>query len=199
MSNIVFFDLETTGLDPRCHIIQLSAICGEREFNAYILPRRPISPKASELTGLTQSRGTLYRHGTPLDTVFLYDALNDFIDFLSSCRPRRRTRPHRRPVLLAAHNAERFDAPILARVLRKCSLWEDFQQVVSGFVDTLPLSRNLYDLHSYSLEFLVEYFLHRDYDAHDGLEDARILQKLFGFWDPDREDVWEVTFLANEF
>ncbi|XP_049429313.1 DNA polymerase III subunit epsilon-like isoform X2 [Epinephelus fuscoguttatus] len=199
MSTIVFFDLETTGLDPGCHIIQLSAVCGEREFNAYILPRRPISPKASELTGITKSRGTLYHHGTPLDTVFLYDALNDFIDFLSSCRPRHRKRPRRRPVLLAAHNA-RFDAPILARVLQKCYLWEDFQQVVSGFVDTLPLSRNLFPgLHSYSLESLAEYFLYRYYDAHDGLEDARILQELFDFWDPDREDVWEVTFPTNEF
>ncbi|XP_049429318.1 protein PML-like isoform X4 [Epinephelus fuscoguttatus] len=190
MSNIVFFDLETTGLDPGCHIIQLSAVCGEREFNAYILPRRPISPKATELTGLTKSRGKLYRHGTPLDTVFLYDALNYFIDFLSSCRP----------VLLAAHNAERFDAPILARVLRKCSLWEDFQQVVSGFVDTLPLSRNLFPgLHSYSLESLAKHFLHRDYDAHDALEDAKILQELFNLWRPDNGNISKVTFPANEF
>ncbi|XP_078023854.1 DNA polymerase III PolC-type-like [Epinephelus lanceolatus] len=199
MSNIVFFDLETTGLDPGCHIIQLSAVCGEREFNAYILPRRPISPRATELTGLTQSRGTLYRHWTPLDTVFLYDALKDFIDFLRYCRPRRCKRPHRRPVLLAAHNAKEFDAPILARVLQKCSLWEDFQQVVSGFVDTLLLSRNLYDLHSYSLKSLAKHFLHRYYDAHDGLEDARILQELFDVWDPDREDIWEVTFPTSEF
>ncbi|KAL7402923.1 hypothetical protein ABVT39_021895 [Epinephelus coioides] len=195
MSTIVFFDLETTGLDPRCHIIQLSAVCGEREFNAYILPRRPISPKASELTGITQSRGTLYRHGTPLDTVFLHDALNDFSDFLSSCRPHRR-----RPVLLAAHNAKGFDAPILARVLRKFSLWEDFQQVVSGFVDTLLLSRNLFrGLPSYSLEFLAKHFLHKDYDAHNALEDARILQELFDDWDPDRGDISEVTFPTNEF
>ncbi|KAL7401693.1 hypothetical protein ABVT39_003407 [Epinephelus coioides] len=199
MSTIVFFDLETTGLDPGCHIIQLSAVCGEREFNAYILPRRPISPKASELTGITQSRGKLYRHGIPLDTVFLHDALNDFSDFLSSCRPRRRKRPHRRPVLLAGHNAKGFDAPILARVLQKCSLWEDFQQVVSGFVDTLLLSRNLYDLPSYSLEFLAKHFLDRCYDAHNALEDARILQELFDVWDPDREDIWEVTFPTNEF
>ncbi|XP_078023858.1 DNA polymerase III PolC-type-like [Epinephelus lanceolatus] len=190
MSTIVFFDLETTGLDPGCHIIQLSAVCGKREFNAYILPRRPISPRATELTGLTQSRGTLYRHGTPLDTVFLYDALKDFINFLSSCRP----------VLLVAHNAKEFDAPILARVLRKCSLWEHFQQVVSGFVDTLLLSRNLFrGLSSYSLESLAKHFLDRYYDAHNALEDAKILQELFNLWDPNRGDVWKVTFPVNEF
>ncbi|KAL7401677.1 hypothetical protein ABVT39_003133 [Epinephelus coioides] len=190
MSNIVFFDLETTGLDPGCHIIQLSAVCGERAFNAYILPCRPISPRASELTGLTQSRGKLYRRGIPLDAVFLRDALNAFINFLSSCRP----------VLLAAHNAKEFDALILARVLRRYSLWLHFQQVVSGFVDTLLLSRNLFrGLSSYSLESLAEYFLHRDYDAHDALEDAKILKELFNVWDPKRGDISKVTFPANEF
>ncbi|XP_029289296.1 uncharacterized protein LOC115009464 [Cottoperca gobio] len=163
---IVFFDLETTGLDTKvCDIIQLSAIHEDRDFNVYILPSRPIHERASEVNGFTVGDGRLLLNGTPVDTVPLVDALTSFIDFLRSFQ---------RPVLLAAHNAEQFDAPLLQRVLRQFSLYTEFQQVVSGFVDTLPLSRNLHpDLPSNSQVNLVQHFLGKTYNAHDALEDAR--------------------------
>ncbi|TDH09820.1 hypothetical protein EPR50_G00090820 [Perca flavescens] len=190
---IVFFDLETTGLDTAsCHITQLSAVCEENEFNVYTLPRRPIEPRASELTGFTVYRGRLYLCGTLVRTVSLVRALKSFINFLSDFRG---------PVLLAAHNAKRFDALILSRLLRRFSLWQRFQQVVSGFVDTLMLSRNLYPRLGikYSQGSLVDYFLEEYYDAHNALEDAKMLQKLFNFWEPDSWDVADVTFPTEEF
>ncbi|XP_029289261.1 uncharacterized protein LOC115009440 [Cottoperca gobio] len=188
---IVFFDLETTGLDTKvCDIIQLSAIHENKDFNVYILPSCPIHERASEVNGFTVGDGRLLLNGTPVDTVPLVDALTSFIDFLRSFH---------RPVLLAAHNAKGFDAPLLQRVLRQFSLYTEFQQVVSGFVDTLPLSRNLHpDLPSYSQVNLVQHFLGKTYNAHDALEDASILQELFNSWSPSNESIKLSTMSGDE-
>ncbi|CAB1453543.1 unnamed protein product [Pleuronectes platessa] len=112
-STIVFFDLETTGLDTSvCHITQLSAVSGERLFNVYTFPP---APSLRAPNGLQASP----------------------------------------PILLAAHNAKGFDAPILTRVLLQNHLLQEFQQVVSGFLDTLQLSKWLHpDLPGQSQPFL---------------------------------------------
>ncbi|XP_026168314.1 protein PML-like isoform X2 [Mastacembelus armatus] len=179
---IVFFDLETTGLDTTvCDIIQLSAICGDRAYNVYILPGRDFDVGAKLVTGFSVRNNSLFLGENPVDTTPLQEALTNFITFLRSFQ---------RPVLLAAHNARRFDVPVLTRVLRQCLLWQEFQQVVSGFLDTLPLSKNLFDnLSSYSQETLVQDFLGRTYNAHNATEDARMLQELFKAWRPERADI----------
>nr|XP_033491725.1 three prime repair exonuclease 2-like [Epinephelus lanceolatus] len=183
---IVFFDLETTGLDTAvCDIIQVSAICGERVFNVYTLPRRPLTESARQVTGFTVTDGSLFLHGKSVDTVPLVDALTSFISFLRSFRC---------PVLLAAHGAKRFDAPVLTRVLRRLSLHQEFQQVVSGFVDTFLLSKNLYrNLSSHSQQYMVRHFLGRTYEAHNAVEDATMLQELFNSWSPTKWNVSRVT------
>ncbi|TDH09819.1 hypothetical protein EPR50_G00090810 [Perca flavescens] len=189
---IVFFDLETTGLDTAsCHITQLSAVCEEKEFNVYTLPRRPITPGASQLTGFTVYCGQLYLCGRPVVTIPIFDALTSFINYLSNFPG---------PVLLAAHNAKGFDALVLSRLLRRFSLWPWFQQVVSGFVDTLMLSRKLFPLgNNYSLESLVVQFLKESYNGHDALEDAKMLQELFNSWYHNSWDVADVTFPTEAF
>ncbi|XP_073328511.1 DNA polymerase III subunit epsilon-like [Pagrus major] len=188
---IVFFDLETTGLDTDvCDLIQLSAICGNRVFNAYTLPRRPITRSASEVTGCTVYDGNLFVRGTPVHTVPLSDALNSFIAFLRSFR---------RPVLLAAHNARLFDAPVLMRVLRQFHLQQKFQQVVTGFLDTFLLSKNVFrGLGSYSQKNLVRHFLRETYDAHNAEEDARMLQELFNTWNPGSRDISRFTYSLSQ-
>lgn len=183
---IVFFDLEATGLDTAvCDIIQVSAICGEKVFNVYTLPRRSLTESARQVTGFTVSDGSLFLHGNAVDTVPLVDALTSFISFLRSFR---------RPVLLAAHGAKRFDAPVLTRVLRRLALHQEFQQVVSGFVDTFLLSKNLYrNLGSHSQQYMVRHFLGRTYEAHNAVEDATMLQELFNSWSPTKWNVSRVT------
>ncbi|XP_042351974.1 uncharacterized protein LOC121950121 [Plectropomus leopardus] len=187
MSAIVFFNLETTDLDTeRCHIIQLAAVCADKKINFYCVPWRSISERATEVTGLTDHDDELYLNGRPLDTVAVYYALTSFINFLRSCR---RGYP-RRPVLLAAHNAKRFFAPILTRLLKKFGLWYQFKWLVSGFVDTLPLSMKLYpNLSSYSRKFLADHFLGKAYKLNNALEGALILQQLFIKWDQQNDGI----------
>ncbi|XP_049928582.1 uncharacterized protein LOC126407591 isoform X3 [Epinephelus moara] len=175
---IVFFDLQTTGFGKQCHIIQLSALCGERELKFFTLPGCPINQRATELTGFTISDGRLFLNGRPVDAVRVYYALTSFINFLRSCRSGR----PRRPVLLAAHSAKRFGAPILTRLLDMFSLWHQFERVVSGFVDMLPLGKELYpDLPNHRLQTLVEHCLGEDYNVPTP-KDAMIQQELFNSW-----------------
>ncbi|XP_030221845.1 uncharacterized protein LOC115550712 isoform X1 [Gadus morhua] len=143
---VVFFDLETTGLETwRCEIIQLAAISGERTFNVYMMPEIAIDRGAAEVTGFSVRDGALLLQGTAVPTVTLTEALTSFLDFLQSLE---------QPVLLAAHGARRFDKPVLDRALLRCSLTRQFQQLGSRYLDTFLLSKALYPrIDSYSQVF----------------------------------------------
>ncbi|XP_029909502.1 uncharacterized protein LOC115360625 [Myripristis murdjan] len=186
---IVFFDLETTGLDTAvCDIIQLSAISGDRVFNVYTLPHDTICDEATRVTGFTVDSGTLLLHGRRVETIPLREALSTFISFLHSFRC---------PLLLAAHNAKRFDAPVLSRALRECSLTREFREVESKFLDTFLISKRLFahELSRFSQEYLVRHFLKKSYNAHNAVEDCRSLQELYRKWNPAIWDVATCTFL----
>ncbi|KAM9528241.1 protein PML-like [Salvelinus alpinus] len=185
---VVFFDLETTGLDTSvCDIIQLSAISGESTFNVYSVPRCNIMEQASSVTGFTVGdHQDLLLHGEPVHTIPLREALTSFISFLSSFHE----------PLLAAHNAQRFDCPVLARALREYSLMDEFQKVVSGFLDTLKIGKEMFPSTrtGYSQKSLVRVFLEKTYEAHNALEDVKALQELYQKWSPSQELVRRHTF-----
>lgn len=170
-----------------CDIIQVGAICGERVFNAYSLPNRPIDERATEVNGLAVDNGRLCLQGEPLDTIPITEALTSFITFLRSFPG---------PVILAAHNAKRFDAAVLNRVLQQYSLLEEFQLVVTGFVDTIEVARNHFpgSDNGYSLRALVSDFLERDYNAHNAVDDATILQELYLVWELELPEVLNSMF-----
>ncbi|KAA0724731.1 hypothetical protein E1301_Tti015231 [Triplophysa tibetana] len=176
----VFFDLETTGLDTSsCDIVQLSALSGESKFNAYMVPRRPMTDGAARVTGLTVHEGTLHLHLRPVSTTPHRQALTGFISFLRTVN---------RPFLVA-HNSRRFDTPVLMRVLKEFGLVNEFREVVSGCVDTLSMSREMFFLEKYSQPYLVDHFLGETYGAHDATEDVRVLQDLYRVWKPRKEVV----------
>lgn len=163
-----------------CEIIQLSAICGDDTFNAYTMPSGNVADGATKVTGLSVRDGRLYLHETPVPTVPLRQVFTSFLAYIRSFQG---------PVLLAAHNAELFDGVILSRVLQQQfpDLWPQFQRMVPGYLDTLPLSKRVCPgLTSYSLASLVDEFLQEAFDAHNAVEDARVLQKLFYTWNPAR-------------
>nr|XP_057932434.1 uncharacterized protein LOC131131605 isoform X2 [Doryrhamphus excisus] len=174
---VVFFDLVTTGLNTRgCDIIQIGAINGDHTFNAYTVPRCNISKKARKVHGFSVYDDALYQHRFFKPTFDLYYALDSFINFLGCFQG---------PVYLAAHNADRFDVPVLIRALEEFSLLDNFWGVVDNILDTLWLSEMLYpkgSIDSDSQEHLVKYYLNQTYNA---LEDARMLQELFDYWQPN--------------
>ena len=60
--SFVFFDLETGGFQYLEHdILQISAVCGDKELNVYLEPTQPIPREASNVNKLTAKRKTTLR------------------------------------------------------------------------------------------------------------------------------------------
>lgn len=187
---LVFFDLETTGLDQTCEIVQLAAVSGCHHLNLYVVPRCPMEREASKVTGFRVRRQRLYQHHRPVLTNTLREVLVSFIAFL-----RMLGRP-----LVVGHNARRFDCPRLARALDQLDLRDQFQSSVSGCLDTLPLARDVLkerQLKSFRQEELVRELLGVHYKAHDALEDVRALQALYRVLQPSEELIHKHTFTLD--
>ncbi len=146
-----------------------------------------MQPGASRITGFSVRRQRLFLHHRPVLTSSLREALVSFITFL---------RMLGRPVLVG-HNIRRFDCHVLARALDEFSLRSDFQKEVSGFVDTLPLARQLLKesgLQSFKQENLVKTLLGVSYAAHNALEDVQALQKLYWALKPTANQIHQHMF-----
>jgi hypothetical protein len=160
--------------DSDAEIIQLSAAYGQDEFNAYIMPRMPIRPQASEVNHLTVSNeGKLCFMGKPITAeASAKDALKQFINWL---------RGHKEPVVLFAHDAKRFFSKHLVCNLEKHDLVRDFvESNVIGFVDVLTLfkKRDPGRKTGYSLKSLMEDTFDCKYDPIYPLEKVGAIQKL---------------------
>lgn len=135
---------------------------------------------ASKVTGLRVRRQRLYLHRQLVLTNSLREVLVSFIAFLQMLR---------RPLVIG-HNIRSFDCPLLARALDELDLRAQFESAVSGYVDTLPLAREMLKdrgLQSFRQENLVRELLGVNYKAHDALEDVRALQALYSVLQPTPE------------
>ncbi len=122
---IVFFDVETTGLNPvRDEIIEIGAVCVKNgvttgTFEALIRPSAPVSAEITRITGITND--LLEREGLPAR-----DVLSRFSDFIGNRK-------------LVGHNAIEFDMKFLAQAFRK----HLDRTVPNPVEDTLKLSHVL--------------------------------------------------------
>ncbi|XP_062575762.1 protein PML-like [Saccostrea cucullata] len=167
------FDLETTGLARTSDIVQIAAVCGEREFNMYLTPQSPISLDASAATGLTFVGGVLKHNGKKVDHKEPFEGLQQFVEFLKTvdCKP-----------ILVGHNIQCFDLPVLMNQLVKCKLLDSFASTVTGFIDTLQVSRKSFskdDVKDFKQVTLVNTFIGKDYEAHNAIADVKALRELF--------------------
>ncbi|KAL4224099.1 hypothetical protein ACF0H5_017553 [Mactra antiquata] len=173
-SAIVLFDLETTGLAYSSDILQIAAvdISSDKKFSAYVKPKIGFIPeKVRRLTDLELRGSEMYHHGLPVQSVPINDALNDFVNFLRPLEP----------VTLVAHNVL-FDAKIIMYNAMTHGL-NDICNIINGFGDTLQLFRaEFVDRRERKLSFaqdkLAKDILGVTYQAHDALEDVRILKRL---------------------
>ncbi|XP_054476680.1 protein PML-like [Anoplopoma fimbria] len=188
--SLVFFDLETTGLDQSCEIVQLAAVSGGHSLNLYVVPRCRMQRGASKVTGFRVRRRRLYLHRQLVLTNSLREVLVSFIAFL---------RMLGRPLVLG-HNIRRFDCRLLVRALDELDLRVEFESAVSGYIDTLPLSRELLKdsgIQSFRQTNLVAELLGVDYKAHDALEDVRALQALYSVLQPTAELIHRHRFTLD--
>ena len=112
----------------------------------------------------------LILHGVQLDSVSADQGILNFITWLKQF-----TQP-----LLIGHNIRSFDTRVLQNTLTKTDMVGEMEDVVYGFVDSLPMFRSVFgkDRKCFSQESLVKDVLGATYEAHNAIEDVTYLQKV---------------------
>ena len=159
-ARFAFLDLETTGLSPwfgdRICEVGIVLTVGKRikaTYQQLVNPERPLSPAAASTNGLSD--------------VDLQDAPT-FAEIAPDVEARLRG------AVIVCHNA-RFDLQFLDSEFRR--LGAEIQ--APNLIDTLLVSREHFDLPSYTLASVAEYFNVQNPEAHRALADALTMKGVF--------------------
>ncbi len=159
--NIVFFDVETTGLNViRDRIVQIALVKyfpdgrEPEELSMLINPSIPISEEAMSIHGITPK--DLANKPTFLEVA---QKLYDFIGNAD----------------LGGYNSNRFDIPMLMEEFGRAGL--DFDVTHRKLID---VQRIFYRMEPRTLKAAVKYYCGKNLeDAHDALEDVRATVDVF--------------------
>ena len=197
---IILFDLETTGLPTDSDITQIATleVFGKgREWSRYLVPNKDIESKASEITGLQveetdNGRRILMKGVEEVDAASYEEGLSEFYEYLCDLiREQRVVDPNAR-LILTAHNAERFDAPVLINAFKKINVTsEELRDSGICFADSLVILRKLRSedhpllTHpeegkkiSLGLASIYNHLFGEDYPAHDASEDVKAMKRV---------------------
>lgn len=164
--NLLFLDVETTGLSKNREIIELAMIGGKfrngrfertSAFDAYVRPSMPISDKITEITGITNE----FLSDKPTEA-----ELFPIIERFAGTRP-----------FVCAYNAK-FDVDSVSAAYERNG--RKFE--TSGVVDLLPIMRDalcLTNTKDMKLKTVAEtYGVENGVAFHDAFDDARVLLRL---------------------
>lgn len=156
----ISFDIETTGLSPNQErITEIGAvrICnGEiiENFDTFVDPERPIPPKITQLTGITDEMVA----GAPSEE----EAIRQFYEFCG------------KDAVLVAHNAD-FDTSFIRIAAERHKM--EFPYV---YIDSIPMCRAmLVDIKNYKLDTVAKYLNMGDFNHHRACDDAAMLGQIF--------------------
>ncbi|KAK7092392.1 maternal protein exuperantia-like [Littorina saxatilis] len=180
---LVFFDLEATGLiqlGVLPDIIQIAAMCPDDDiFDRYILPEKRMTPSALQVTGLRVDGDRLLRHGSPVPTVGMREALRDFLDWLRDVAEKA---GGKKPLLLA-YNGTKFDAPVLRNTFKKCGLTDEAKECIGGFADVFQMALakiRKKECGNYRLQTLARLYMKgTSHDAHNAVGDVKMLKGVY--------------------
>lgn len=178
------------GLPRTSEITQLAAFDGNETFNQYASPNGEISPKASEITGLSYDmhRNQMYHHGMPVNNRDIRIILMEFIEFI-----KKKEKP-----ILVGHNIAAYDNHILINQLRKYGLLSEFMSHVYGCIDTLKVAKKKFkkkEVGNYKQQTLVSKLLGIEYDAHDACADVTSLYHLLEHFTYSDKDVFPFNMM----
>ena len=158
--DFICFDLETTGLSAQNdRITEIGAVRihnGEitDKFDIFVDPERPIPPKITELTSITNEMV----QGAPKEV----EALQQFFDFCGE------------DAVLVAHNAS-FDAGFLRAALQRQG-----KPFLNTYIDTVTMARSLLpDLNKVTLDSVAKYLKLKPFHHHRAEDDAAVLGEIF--------------------
>ncbi|NOT37651.1 MAG: 3'-5' exonuclease [Saprospiraceae bacterium] len=159
--DLVFFDVETTGLHViRDRIIQLAMIKylkvgGTEELNLLINPGVPISEEAFQIHGI--SNETVRNKPT-----FQQESQKIF-DFIKGAD-------------LAGYNSNRFDVPILMEEMSRCGLHLDIDS--RRLID---VQRIFYRMEPRTLRAAYQFYCNKEIEnAHDAMSDIKATVEVLG-------------------
>jgi DNA polymerase III alpha subunit (gram-positive type) len=173
MSNkFIIFDLETTGLGKSTEICQIGAVSDSSDFSIYVIPKYDISPNASAVNHLSKSDDQLYFRGEKVNSSNPSQAFTEFFQWLTTLQTSEDDK-----IILVAHNAFNFDAPVLINNLlmsgHHCGN-------IHGFVDTIQSFKIFFpQLKSFGLKNIMNQFgLDGDDQTHEALQDTKDLKNV---------------------
>ena len=156
------FDTETTGLDPGVeYMTEIGAVIvknGEvvEEFDTFVKPGKPITPKITELTGITNEMVA--------DAPSEKEALEAFLKFAGGR-------------ILVGHNVHSFDMRFLRAAAKRSGI--SLENVT--YIDTLTMAQAMYPgLHNYKQGTINKHLELPAYEAHRACEDSAALGRIFG-------------------
>ncbi len=157
-NDFVCFDLETTGFGKDVEIIEFGAIkvvngAITEIFSELVKPEKPIPPKITKLTGISNEDVENCRS--------ISAVLSEFLDFVDG---------H----ILVGHNIAAFDIPIIRRIAKE-NLNRDFNVY---YVDTLRMSQKIKDIEDHKLQTLLDHYGLTNENAHRASQDCEATIKL---------------------
>ena len=175
--NLVFYDLETTGLSVSSEITEIAAVCHNGEsFQAYVLPKEEISVGATKATGLSvrmrSGKRQLYLGNEQVQSDAEDVVLRKFFQWLDKLPIDN--------IVLAGHNSSKFDNRVLINATTRWNCTDLLRKAIDGFADTLPAFQEEYPQlkGKCKLSDLAQHFSAGEFSAHSAAEDARILQLI---------------------
>ena len=155
------FDTETTGLDPGVeYMTEIGAVIvknGEvvEEFDTFVKSGKPITPKITELTGITNEMVA--------DAPGEKEALEAFLKFAGDR-------------ILVGHNVHAFDMRFLRAAAKRSGI-----RLEPTYIDTLTMAQAMYPgLHNYKQGTINKHLELPAYEAHRACEDSAALGRIFG-------------------
>ena len=196
---IILFDLETTGLVKDSDITQIAAeVIGQNNvWSKYLVPNQNIENGARQVTGIhieeTDGGRVLMIGNAEVDAASYEDGLTQFYQYLCQISNEKDSNAR---LILVAHNAKHFDAPILVNAFKKINVTTfDLSEKGIYFSDSLEILRKLQkDQHlllnnsqvgrgsgkklSLGLGNLYRHFFQEDFPAHDATEDVKAMKRI---------------------
>lgn len=154
----VVVDIETTGLNYRYNnIVELGAIKYKdnveiARFHMLVQPYIPIPPEATAIHGITNEMVK--------DAPLIVNVINDYLKFIDNN-------------VVVGHNIS-FDIKF---ILHEC-VKNDIKPPYFSTINTIPLARKIYQLPSYSLEYVKNY-LGLKFESHRALGDCESANKIY--------------------
>lgn len=140
------------------------------------MPKKLMSEKASEVTGIQIRNDEMYVNGVAVITVSPREAFMSFLYFLKL---------KKKPCILIAHNGNTFDVPRILDLAKSLNLMKELMLFIKGVCDSLHLfkciltERKIKKLSFKQTDLANDYLDKNDImDAHNALNDVLVLQKL---------------------